>query len=135
MQIELTTGWGGGWRGLTVKGGAEPATGSRPHLVEQVRQRVVHAVVAHVETNERQVSAIRVEVVQTLLVGGAVRPRCSLGPLATAAATALMQGVLQLPQGRQDVLTTGLRETDRQTDLDHESKPQGPYTVSPVCKI
>lgn len=55
--------------------------GSRPYLVEQVRKRVAHAVMAHVEADERQVSAVRFEVVQTLLVGGAAQ-RHSISPLA-----------------------------------------------------
>lgn len=85
--------------------------GSRPHLVQQVRQCLGHTVVPHVEADKSQVSAVCVQVVQTLLVEGGARRR-ALRPFGGAA---VAQGVLQLPQGRQDVVTSRLTHTHRET--------------------
>lgn len=92
-------------------------TGSRPHLVQQVHQCFGHAVVPHVEADKSQVSAVRVQVVQTLLVEGAARCR-ALRPFGGAAVT---QGVLQLPQGRQDVVTSRLMHTQRNKQTQSEN--------------
>lgn len=65
----------------------------KKHLVKQVCQSFCHAVASHVETDQSQVSAVCVQVVQTLLVEAAV---WSL-TLWSIHRTGLVQGVLQLP--------------------------------------
>lgn len=82
-----------------------------PHLVQQVCQGLRHALMSHVEVDQSQVSAVRVQVVEALLVEAAAQ----LLTLGSIHRPRLTQRVLQLPQGRQDVLAERLTHTQEHT--------------------
>lgn len=83
-------------------------------------QGLRHAVMTHIEAYQCQVSAICVQVVETLLVE--VAAECLT--LWSIHRTSLAQGVLQFAQGRQDVLTKRLTDTGTHRQHKHHTKGQ-----------
>lgn len=71
----------------------------------------------HIEADQSQVSAICVQVEEALLLEFAAR-RLTLWSIH---GTSLAQGLLQLPQGRQDVLTKRLTKTQEHTHTQHQN--------------
>lgn len=80
-----------------------------PHLGEKIRQGFLVTVVAHIEADDSQVGAVRLQVMETLLVEVAALSRGDL----SLRWTDFVQSVLQLPEGRQNVFAVRLtKETE-----------------------
>lgn len=88
-----------------------------PHLGEKIRQGFLVTVVTHVEADDSQVGAVRLQVIETLLVEVAALSR---GDLSLRWSDSV-QSVLQLPEGRQDVFAVRLTKEAEGGSLTNET--------------